>query len=128
MKKGDLVRFRGGVDTFKVYEAPDDDIVLEHELTGRIFSVDYRALEPVIDDLASEPKDKQKWAMTQKPSLTEEELRALIREAICILAFYAAKDTWDNWKDENRRVHPPKGVHDNGLLAQQVLNKVMVKK
>jgi hypothetical protein len=63
-----------------------------------------------------------------KPSYTEEELRALLREATRILQFYAAKDTWDNWKDENGRVHPPKGVHDNGLLAQGFLNKIGLKK
>jgi hypothetical protein len=63
-----------------------------------------------------------------KPSYTEDTLRELLREATRILSFYARKDTWDNWKDENRRVHPPKGGHDNGLLAQQFLNKVMVKK
>lgn len=43
--KGDRVRFKGGVDTFRVYEAPDDDITLEWEKTGRIFTADYRLLE-----------------------------------------------------------------------------------
>jgi hypothetical protein len=59
-----------------------------------------------------------------KPSYTEEELRALLREATLILAYYAEKSTWDNWKDENGRVHPPTGAFDNGIKAQIFLTKV----
>lgn len=46
-QKGDRVRFKGGVDTFVVWDAPDDDIMLAWEKTGRLFAADYRLLEHV---------------------------------------------------------------------------------
>lgn len=51
VKRGDLIRFKGGQDVFTVWEAEDDDICLLHEATGRIFEVDYRALEFAIQVL-----------------------------------------------------------------------------